>query len=210
MSQRVVAGRAASGWAAALVLGLAVVSGCAGPSSPEAAKPAPTRTSTPASTATPTLARGDGAVDQLPLRAQAVLRCGQSFHRAPAPQLVVSGQFPASVVAGEQSLVGRVRVSARAGGVAGVVTPAADVFLVRANRVATLPVAQDSVGVPLRLNGGYSHEFTARAALTSCDPSLPDQALSPGRYDVYARVTVNREDGSRVESFGGPWPLEIQ
>lgn len=186
------------GLPAALVLALALLSGCAGTSSPEAAKPAPTAT------------RGDGAVDPLPMQAQTLVQCGQTFQRPPAPQLVVSGRFPASVSVSAQSLVGQVRVSARAGGIAGVVTPAADVFLVRDNRVATLPLAQDSVGIPIRLDGGDSHDFAARASLTSCDPSLSDATLGKGRYDIYARVTVSREDGTRVESFGGPWPLVIQ
>jgi hypothetical protein len=198
MSSRRSVALAKPGVCAALVLGLTLLSGCAGTSSPEAAKPAPTAT------------RGDGAVDQLPLQTRTVVQCGRPFQRPPAPQLVVSGQFPASVSAGTQSLPGRVRVSARVGGIAAVVTPAADVFLVRANRVATLPVAQDSVGVPLQLRGGDSHDFAAYASLTSCDPALSGGALSKGRYDIYARVTVNREDGSRVESFGGPWPLVIR
>lgn len=198
MSSRTSATAAGVGLPVALVLGLTLLSGCAGTSSPEAAKPAPTAT------------RGDGAVDQLPLQAHTVLQCGRPFQPPSAPQLVVSGQFPATVSAGAQSLLGQVRVTARPGGVAGVVTPAADVFLVRDDRVATLPAAQDSVGVPLRLRGGDSHDFAARASLTSCDPALSGGALSKGRYDIYARVTVNREDGSRVESFGGPWPIEVR
>ena len=89
-------------------------------------------------------------------------------------------------------------------------TPAADVLLVRDCRVVTLPAAQDSVGTPLRLASGQAKTMPAHGVLASCDPSLADSALPPGSYQIWVRVTVNRADGTQVDSFGGPWPLVIR
>lgn len=202
MSKRV-DGRRVGPWraVAGAALGLGLLAGCA-------AEPAPTAPSvTPAA---PSTSRGDAPVDRIPGLSHVVLRCGQPFQRPPGPQLVLSGSFPASVAAGEPSLTGRVTVSAGRAGVTGVVAPLAEVFLVRDNRIVTLPPQQDSIGLQLRLGPGGSHDLTAPAPLSACDGSLPDQALPKGRYDVFTRVVVNRDDGARVESFGGPWPLEVR
>ena len=59
-------------------------------------------------------------------------------------------------------------------------------------------------GGPRRRSSG---EPSATVGLVPCSG---EGALAPGSYDVYARVVLNLEDGSRTDSLGGPWPLELR
>ena len=208
MTEQLKAHRAGPIWAAAATV-LALLTGCAassagsgGSTSPESAQSTPTRTTGSSG--------GDFAVDPLPSSARTVLQCGRPFHRPPGAQLVVTADFPAVVRVSEAGVDGLVQVRAPAGGMSGVVTPTADVFLVRANEVATLPAPQDLVGAPLRLGSGQSKTMPAHGVLVPCDPSLAGSDLRPGAYQVWVRVTVNRADGTQVDSFGGPWSLEVR
>lgn len=200
--------------AVGVLAALAVVAGCAGSTDSGGSSRSDGRSSSLASSSPPVSAspttHGDAAIDRVPGLMRAGLSCGQPFHRPSGPQLVVSGRFPASVAAGTQSLAGQVAVSAPQASVAGVVAPAGDVFLVRDGQIVALPMVQDSVGVPLRLQSGESRDFPAPARLRDCAGSPPDSLLPRGEYDVYVRVVVNRDDGTRFDSFGGPWPLQVR
>jgi hypothetical protein len=81
------------------------------------------------------------------------------------------------------------------------------VFLVRDGRVVTAPLPQDAVGIVWMVAAGQTTGMPGEAALTSCDTGEP---LEPGVYEVYARFTVIPDEGGSVESFGGPWPLEVR
>jgi hypothetical protein len=54
---------------------------------------------------------------------------------------------------------------------------------------------------------GEAKSVPAEAGLASCETGEP---LEPGTYELYARVMVIPDDGGSVESFGGPWPVEVR
>ena len=134
------------------------------------------------------------------------LECGAALTQSTGGALRITGTFPATVPAGAPTLTGSVEVTAAEGKVAGVVTPQADAFLVRDGRVVTLPLAQDSVGRPLELADGRAERLPATASLVPCSGS---DRLAVGSYDVYVRVVLSRADGSRADSLGGPWSVEV-
>ncbi|HSK34221.1 MAG TPA: hypothetical protein VK903_12095 [Propionicimonas sp.] len=120
---------------------------------------------------------------------------------------MVTGRFPATVSAAEQMVNGTVEVAAKRNAARGVVTPQADVFLVREGRTVTLPVPQDSVGRILNLTEGRVERMSALATLVPCSGG---GALPTGIYDLYVRVVLNHDDGTRADSLGGPYPLEVR
>jgi len=119
----------------------------------------------------------------------------------------VTGQFPATVESGGQTITGTVEVTSREA-VRGVAGPRAAVFLVRDGRVVTVPGPQSGMGVQWDLAAGQTQRLPGEAVLVSCEPG--DGSLSPGTYDVYARVVFTPDDGTSVDAFGGPWPLRVQ
>jgi hypothetical protein len=149
-------------------------------------------------------------VDRPAASAITAIECGDAFESSAGAGLTVTGRFPASVRSTEEVVHGTVEVASE-DDVRGVVAPAADVFLVRNGRIATLPLPQDLVGMPLKLVAGKVAELPAQAALSPCDPGggVTDGTLRPGTYELYARVVLNNDDGSSLEAVGGPWPLEV-
>ena len=130
------------------------------------------------------------------------VRCGRPF-RLPAPAAVrLAADFPESVDAGLQSVDGTVEITSREP-IRGVVSGAADVFLVSDDRVVTMPVAQDAIGFRW---DGEARQLPAVVSLLSCDLGR----LAPGAYDLYARVAVTPDDGPPKTFFGGPWPLCVR
>jgi len=134
------------------------------------------------------------------------LDCGALFEGEAGGDLKVTGRFPAAVPARQQLLNGSVDIAGTGSGARGVVTPQAEAFLVREGRIVTLPVPQDAVGRVLDLSDGRVEQMPAMADLTPCAGGA---SLPPGQYDLYVRVVVNRQDGTRADSLGGPWPLEV-
>ena len=135
------------------------------------------------------------------------LECGAPFEPTKRGVLTVTATFPAAVSAEEQLVSGTVAVAATGREARGVVTPLADAFLVREGRIVTLPMPQDAVGQELDLTDGKREELPASATLVPCSGG---HALAAGTYDLYVRVILNHDDGSRSESLGGPWPLEVR
>jgi hypothetical protein len=117
------------------------------------------------------------------------------------------GRFPESVPAGQQTVGGIVEVTSREA-VRGVAAPAADVFLVRDDRVVTTPMAQDAIGIRWELAAGETRRMPAMASLVSCEPD--GGPLPPGRYELYARVVLTPYDGPAQTAFGGPWRLRLR
>ncbi len=134
------------------------------------------------------------------------LECGALFEGESGGDLKVTGRFPAAVSAGQQVVSGTVDIAATGSGARGVVTPQAEAFLVREGRIVTLPVPQDAVGRVLDLSDGRVVQMPAMADLTPCAAGTD---LPSGSYDLYVRVVLNRQDGTRADSLGGPWPLEV-
>ena len=135
-----------------------------------------------------------------------VLECGA----AAVPTggvLKVTGHFPSAVAGEEQMVKGSVSVAAKRGEARGVVTPQAEAFLVRDGRIVTLPMAQDAVGRSIDLADGKVERMPAMATLIPCSGG---GVLAAGTYELYVRVVLNDDDGSRVDSLGGPWPLEVR
>ncbi len=146
------------------------------------------------------------AMEPEPVSATTAVDCGQPFSLPPGGALALTGQFPAEVPAGEQILSGTVEaVSSQE--LHGVTPPGADVFLVRDGRVVTTPLPQDAMGILWAVAAGQSKSLPAEASLASCDTGEP---LTPGSYELYARLTVIPDEGGSVESFGGPWELEVR
>ncbi|MQS16702.1 hypothetical protein F7Q99_32070 [Streptomyces kaniharaensis] len=135
------------------------------------------------------------------------VECGRPFRPPASGALGLTGSFPSTAEAGARVVAGTVEATSRVA-LRGVVTPAAEVFLVRQGRVVTVPVPQDSLGVRWDLSPGQTERLPGEAALTSCDPG--GGPVPPGSYELYARVVVRPDDGPAVESFGGPWPLEVR
>ncbi|MFJ9027123.1 hypothetical protein ACIRQP_01100 [Streptomyces sp. NPDC102274] len=136
-----------------------------------------------------------------------VLECGRPFGPTAGGVLTLTGRFPASVPPGEPAVTGTVEATSPVA-VRGVVLPRADVFLVRHGRVATVPAAQDSMGIRWDLTAGKAERLPGEAALVSCDPG--GGRVRPGTYELYARVVFTPDDGAGTESFGGPWSLEVR
>jgi hypothetical protein len=135
------------------------------------------------------------------------VRCGHPF-RLPAPVgLRMVARFPDSVPAGEQTLSGIVEVTSR-NPMRGVAAAAADVFLVRDDRVVTTPMPQDAIGIRWELAAGGTRTVPALASLVSCEPD--GGPLPPGRYELYARLVVTPDDGVAQPAFGGPWRLRVR
>ncbi|MCW2701081.1 MAG: hypothetical protein JWQ45_2616 [Blastococcus sp.] len=134
------------------------------------------------------------------------VECGQQFQPSAAGALALTGRFPAQVPASQQTVGGTVEVSTPEN-LKGVTQPGADVFVVREGRVVAQPVTQDAVGMLWATAPGETKSVPGEVALTDCGSG---EALPPGSYELYARVMIIPDDGGMVESFGGPWPLEIQ
>jgi hypothetical protein len=146
-------------------------------------------------------------VDPPPVVGVTALGCGQPFNRPSGGGLTLTGRFPATASAGERAVTGTVEVTS-AVAVRGVVAPRADVFLVRDGRVATMPVPQDALGIRWDLAPGKIERLPGEATLMSCDPG--SGSVHPGTYELYARVVLTPDDAAGVESFGGPWPLQVR
>ena len=119
----------------------------------------------------------------------------------------MTAHFPGAVSADQQMVKGTVSVKASKGVARGVVTPQAEAFLVRDGRIVTLPAPQDAVGRSLDLAHGRVERMPAIATLVPCSGG---GALAEGTYDLYVRVVLNHDDGTRVDSLGGPWRLEVR
>jgi len=135
------------------------------------------------------------------------LECGAPFEATTGGALTVTGRFPKAASTDEQVVTGTVEVAAKQGEARGVVTPHAEAFLVRDGWIVTLPMPQDSVGRTLDLAEGRVEPMPATATLVPCSGG---GALATGSYDLYVRVVLNDDDGSRVDSLGGPYPLEVR
>jgi hypothetical protein len=146
-------------------------------------------------------------VDPTPVAGATAIECWQPFKRPAGGGLTLTGQFPATASSGERAVTGTVEVTS-ATAVRGVVAPRADAFLVRDGRVATVPVPQDMVGIRWDLAPGKVERLPGEATLVSCDTG--GESVQPGTYELYARVALASDDGAGVESFGGPWPLEVR
>jgi hypothetical protein len=142
----------------------------------------------------PTPATGATAID-----------CGQPFALPAEGPLALAGEFPAEVASGQPTVSGTVEVLSTQE-LRGVAPPGADVFLVRDGRVVTTPLPQDAIGVVWAVGAGETKSLPGEVALASCDSGEP---LEPGVYQVYVRLMVIPDSGGSVESFGGPWPLEV-
>jgi hypothetical protein len=142
-----------------------------------------------------------------PVTGPTPLKCGRPFQPPAAGGLTLTGQFPAIAPAGERAITGMVEVTSREA-VRGVSAPRADVFLVRNGRIATVPVAQNRIGVRWNLAPGEPKRLPGEATLLSCDPD--GGSVPPGTYQLYARVMIIPDDGTGIECFGGPWSLELR
>ena len=158
----------------------------------------------PESKATPT---GHVTVYRPPVSAITPLECGQRFRPRAEGALTVTGRFPGTVRAGEAAVTGTVEVTSHEA-VRGVVSPRADVFLVQNGRLVTVPAAQDLMGIRLELAPGAIERLPGEAPLVSCNPD--GGPVPPGKYEVYARVVLSPDNGTSVESFGGPWALDVR
>jgi hypothetical protein len=134
------------------------------------------------------------------------IECGQQLRIPAGDQLTLTGKFPASSAAGQRSVAGTVEVSSRVA-VRGVSSPNAAVVLVQSGRVLTLPGPQDLTGVRWDLPAGTTKQVPGEVTLVSCVDGAP---VGPGDYELYAWVVVIADDGTRVESVGGPWKFEVR
>ena len=135
------------------------------------------------------------------------VRCGHPFQLPDPVGLRLAARFPESVPAGQQTLSGVVEISSRSA-MQGVAPAAADVFLVREDRVVTEPMAQDAIGIRWEPAAGETRTMPALASLVSCEPD--GGPLPPGDYELYARVVVSPDDAAAQRAFGGPWPLRVR
>lgn len=154
----------------------------------------------------------NATMDRSPSTSSTALQCGRPFRLPSGGGLSLTGRFPSVVSSSEQTVSGTVEVASENEDVRGVITSSADVFLVWNGRIATLPLPQDLVGMRLELGPGKVEKLSAQAALSPCDPGAgaANGSLRPGSYELYARVVLNHDDGSSLESIGGPWPLEVR
>src|SRR3954470_13954467 len=105
------------------------------------------------------------------------VRCGHPF-RVPAPAaLRLTGRFPEGVGAEARTVEGTIEIS---GQMPGVIPAAADVFLVTDDRVVTMPLVQEAIGIRW---AGETRTLPAVGSLAPCKGGA--QRLPPGIYDLY-------------------------
>ncbi|ROO50991.1 hypothetical protein EDC02_5854 [Micromonospora sp. Llam0] len=135
------------------------------------------------------------------------LGCGQPFETPGDGVLTVDGRFPSTASGTDRAVTGTVEVTSRRA-VRGVVSPGAEVFLVRQGAVAAVPTAQDLIGVQWDLAAGDVERLPGDVPLVSCEPA--GGPVPAGDYELYARVVIVPDGGTdRLVSFGGPWPLRV-
>ena len=135
------------------------------------------------------------------------LRCGQQIQATAGGGLSVAGRFPGAATAGELKVAGRVEVTSTAT-VRGVAAPHADMFLVTAGRVVTLPAPQDAVGVRWELAAGVPKSVPGEVTLVSCESA--GERLGPGTYELYARIAVFPDNGQVLEFIGLVGTLDVR
>jgi hypothetical protein len=155
------------------------------------------------------MCKEDETVDR-PRTVPTPLECGQPFEAPWETGLTLIGRFPTVVSVSDRTFSGSVEITSNNDAVRGVVAASADVFLVRDGRIVTLPLPQDLVGIPIELGPGHAKQLPALGILSPCDTTEAEKSLLPGKYQLYARVVLHRDDGSSLEANGGPWPLVIQ
>jgi hypothetical protein len=161
-----------------------------------------------------TVGTGGSAAGGEEMKPGAIPACGDRVDAlvGRAGPLAMTGEFPSQVAgSGDGMFVGRATVTSTGPRVSGVTSPEADVFVVRAGEVVSTPLPKDLIGMLVDLGPGASKAFAARGTIRRCAArdSGVGELLPPGRYDVFAVVVVNRDDGSAVAATGGPWPVEV-
>ncbi len=181
---------------ALLLTAVTTVAGCAG----SGAGGAPDSTTPPKERA---------SVNSAPPTGTTAIECGQPFRPPTGGPLALTARFPTTASLAEGRVVtGTVEATSQVA-VRGVVTPRADVFLVGDGRVTTVPTPQDAVGVRWSLAAGQVERLPADLTLAACGEDAGP--VPPGTYQLYARVVLTPDDGAAgVESFGGPWPIEVR
>jgi hypothetical protein len=135
--------------------------------------------------------------------------CGERFADPAADALVVRGEFPEALDRGGDGMfAGTVTVTNTGPRLTGVASPEADVYVTGDGEIVATALPKDSIGRPVDLDSGASMTFTARGAVRPCAAGGGER-LPPGRYEVFAVVVVNRDDGSAITASGGPWPLDV-
>src|SRR5262245_29524062 len=89
------------------------------------------------------------------------IECGQPFQPPTGGGLALTGRFPATAPTGGK-VTGTVEVVSQVA-IRGVVPPQADVFLVQDGRVATVPMAQDAMGIRWDLSPGQVERLPGEA-----------------------------------------------
>lgn len=121
----------------------------------------------------------------------------------------MEGVFPPRADrAGDGTFTGRVTVTASGEAVRGVTSPEADVYVTQGGQVVATPLAKDLIARPITLSPGSREEFLARGTLRPCADARGG-LLPPGRYDVFAAVTIVDDSGSSILVTGGPWPIAV-
>jgi hypothetical protein len=139
--------------------------------------------------------------------ASAAIECGKPFHLPSTGTFTLTGSFPTTASTGGPAVSGAVDITSRTA-IRGVASANVEVFLVRDGRVVTLPMPQDAMGIRWEMAPGETRRVPGMASLMSCDPA--GGPVRAGSYQLYARMALTADDGGRVESFGGPWPLEVR
>jgi hypothetical protein len=134
------------------------------------------------------------------------VRCGQPVRATAGGGLSLVGRFPGAATVGELQVAGRVDVTSPVA-VRGVAAPHADMFLVKAGRVVTLPAPHDAVGVWWDLAAGVPKSVSGEVMLVSCESG--GGRLRPGTYELYARIAVFPDSGRVVEFIGPVGTLDV-
>ena len=136
-------------------------------------------------------------------------RCGGAFRAERRARLTLAGSFPERVRATERATFeGTVTIANHTDRrVEGLSASRPDLYLTRAGDIVATPLPRDEVGLVLDLAPGEARNFPAAGSLRSCSRGQP---LAPGRYDVYAVLTIADTDGAQtISAVGGPWRVEI-
>jgi hypothetical protein len=177
-------------WIRVVIAAALCTTGCAG-GQPPAAPPSPAP------------AAPDSATHEGERRADTVsVGCGESIG-ASGP-VKMTGEFPATTT--PDQFTGKVIILAGTAKISGVSTPGADVYLARDGKIVSVPLPKDLVGRQVDIEPGGSTAFDAPGSARDC---ATDGQLTPGRYEIYARIVLTSADGSSMEATGGPWPLAV-
>lgn len=207
------AGRGLIGITCGVML-VSMVAACAASAGAGAASgtPRPADSSLPPFDGKPSSVPGTGDTSSIdaPIPDGMYISCGDALtDLRSAPGLTVDAELPPSHRSDGEFFSGTITITSGGPTMTGVTSTTADMYLARSGRVMTVGITKDAMAQTVAVSPGHPLQLPAAGATVGCAHDGSATPLEPGNYQVFAVVTVIKDDGSVVLVTGGPWPLEL-